>query len=319
MRGRQLARQPADGLGVDATHAGHGLGREVGGQLAHGVEAGHVLGRATQIDEAFGEQHVDHGHEEVGVAARADGDVLVGLLGRLGALGVDDDDAPAPLADALQPAGPVGRRGQRAVGCERVGAQDQQVVGAVEVGDGEAGGRPEHQRRADLFGPLVHGAGRVDVARAQGPDERLPVEQPGQVVDVGVAQIDRHRVPPVLLEDRRQAALDLGEGLVPRRRLQRAGGLVLDQRCTQPVGILVQLLEGRALGTDVAAAERVLPVTPDAADGAVVADLDLEAAGRLTERAGPEVRGHASNARAAPPAFPNRAGRPLSWASGRRC
>ena len=54
-----------------------------------------------------------------------------------------DDDAPAALADAAQPPAHVGRGHQAAVGRERVGAEHEQVVGAVDVGHGNA----ERRRR----------------------------------------------------------------------------------------------------------------------------------------------------------------------------
>ena len=72
--------------------------------------------------------------QQVRVGARADEVVLVGLLGRAAAARVDHDDAAAALPDRAQPAAHVGRGQQAAVGGERVGAEHQQVVGAVDVG-----------------------------------------------------------------------------------------------------------------------------------------------------------------------------------------
>ena len=69
-----------------------------------------------------------------------------------------------------------------------------------------------------------------------------------------------------------------------RRRRRR------DQGAAEPVGVLVELLERRALGADEAVAEHVVAVPPDALDG-VVAHRDFEAAPGLAQRAGAVVDG----------------------------
>jgi hypothetical protein len=74
-----------------------------------------------------------------------------------------------------------------------------------------------------------------------------------------------------------------GEGLVP------GGGAVaavsLDQRGSQPVGILVKLFQGGALRTDEARRERIRHVAPYPAN-LLVDDLDLQPAGRFAEWTG---------------------------------
>ncbi len=65
------------------------------------------------------------------------------------------------------------------------------MVGAVEIGHGNRRAGAEHQRRRHLLGELVDGAGRVDIARGQGPRQDLDVEQVREVVDVGVAEVER--------------------------------------------------------------------------------------------------------------------------------
>jgi len=106
-------------------------------------------------------------------------------------------------------------------------------------------------------------------------------------VGVGVAEVHGHRVAPVLLEDRQQPAFDLGEGLLPRGRVPLA--VALHEGGPEPVGILVQLLEGRPLRADEAGAEDVGAVAADALDG-LVDQGDLQATARLAEGAG-AVRG----------------------------
>src|SRR5438094_2645017 len=46
--------------------------------ISHRLHAVDELSCSTEIDEAFVEQHVHHRHQQQGVGAGADGDVLVG-------------------------------------------------------------------------------------------------------------------------------------------------------------------------------------------------------------------------------------------------
>ncbi len=84
--------------------------------------------------------------------------------------------------------------------------------------------------------------------------------------------------------------VDLGEGLVPAHLDE--GPVPLDHRAAQPVRVLVELAQGRALGADEAVAEHVGPVAADAAHPldpvGVAGDGDLQPAAGLAERAGPE-------------------------------
>jgi hypothetical protein len=92
----------------------------------------------------------------------------------------------------------------------------------------------------------------------------------------------------VLVDDGAQPLVDLAERLVPRDIDVAGRGAPL--RCSQTVGILVQVLERRALRTDEPAREHVLAVAADAHD-LPVGDGDLEAARRLAQRTGAEVDG----------------------------
>jgi hypothetical protein len=108
-------------------------------------------------------------------------------------------------------------------------------------------------------------------------------------VGVGVAEVDPDGVAPVDLDERQEPLLDLGERLVPADLDERA--VPLDQRPPEPVGVLLELAEGRPLGADEPVTEHVVAVAADARDslGAVAADeADLQATAGLAERAGAE-------------------------------
>ena len=214
-RGGELAGQPTDQLGVEAGGRGHDLGGERRRRLDDLVEAGDEVGAGAEVDEALAGDHLHHRHQQVGVGTGPDRHPLAGHLRRARAPRVDDHDRAAALDQPLEPAGPVGRGGERAVRRVRVGAEHEQVVGAVDVGHRHVEPAAEHQRRGDLLRALVDRGRREDVGGAEGPEDGPVVEHPGEVVGVRVADVHGRRVAAVLVEHREQPALDLGERLVP--------------------------------------------------------------------------------------------------------
>ena len=102
--------------------------------------------------------------------------MLVGVLGRARAARVDDDDLAAALADRAQPAADVGRRHQRAVGGQRVGARASAGAACGRgPGPGSSAARRTSARR-DVLGHLVDRRGREDVLACRAPCEHAAVE-----------------------------------------------------------------------------------------------------------------------------------------------
>ena len=135
----------------------------------------------------LGQDHVQQGHQEQGVAAGADGVVLAGVRGGLGAAGVEQHHAAATLADGPQAFAHAGRGEDAAVTGERIGAQHQQEVGAVDVRDGQQQRMPEHLGGGVVVGQLVS-AGRAEaVAGPQRFQERPGCQEGAAVVHAGVA------------------------------------------------------------------------------------------------------------------------------------
>src|SRR5439155_18166890 len=97
----------------------------------------------------------------------------------------------------------------------------------------------------------------------------------------------------VALEDGRQPALDLGEGLVPCRLDEAA--VTLDQRRAQPVRVFVQVFQRHALGAEEAAAEDIVFRTADRRDAALAVHArrgaDLQPAAGLAQGADAVVAG----------------------------
>jgi hypothetical protein len=98
-----------------------------------------------------------------------------------------------------------------------------------------------------------------------------------------VAEVDRDRIAPVLLEERGEAAVHGRERLLPADLLE-APVRPAPQRHAQPVGIVVQLLQRVRLRAEEPLREDVLLVSADRGDVAAVG-LDLEATGRLAQGA----------------------------------
>jgi hypothetical protein len=107
-------------------------------------------------------------------------------------------------------------------------------------------------------------------------------------VDAGVPGVDGEGVAAVAGDDAVEEAGRLGERLVPPDLDEPAAAP--QHRRPQPVRVVVELLEGRALGAEVAGAPHVVAVTPDAHDVVGRRQPDLEATARLAQRTDAERR-----------------------------
>ncbi len=289
----QLVRVPNSTV-VEPIRRRHRLGREVRRQPLDLVDAGKVPGPLPHVDEALLEEHPHHREEQQGVGAGPDREMLVGQLRGTGAPGVDDGEPPAAAAQRPDPAREVGCGAQAPVGVQWVGADDQEVVGAVQVRYGDGQRIAVEQPAGDMLGHLVDGGGGEDAAGAEGGEQDGRVEGAGDGVHIGVAEhhgdggtgrFARTRElggVAVRLDQRAQPGLDGGERLVPGGLRQRS--VAAHQGAGEPVGVGVQLTEGRAFGADEALAEDVVPVAADRGHPVTVHG-DAEPASGLTERA----------------------------------
>ena len=234
--------------------------------------------------------------------------MAVGQGGGLGAPRVHDHQPPAARAQLLQAALHTRRGHEAAVRGQRVGAQHQQIVRAVDVGYGQQQLMAEHQQRGQHVRQLVR-PGVADnravqpretgpvhrraclsfvlvAARAQRAREQLAVEDGAVVVHGRVALVERHRAASLRALDVRQAPGGLLQRLLPADLLPF--GAHAAQRTAQPVRILVQVLEGDRLGADVPAAEHVVGVSADGPHDTVL-DVHRDAAHRLAQVASAKV------------------------------
>jgi hypothetical protein len=253
------------------------------GELLEPVNEG---GDGAETGEALGEDHVHHCEQEPRVGTGNDRQVLVGDRGRLGAPGVDDDEAPAPGLELADPVAHPGRRHQAAVGRERVAAEAEEELGAVDVGHREHGLVAEELVGRELLRELIERGRGEPVAGPQRGDEREDEELRPEMMDGRIAGVETDGIVAVRALDGADARGDVVERVVPVDALPAVRRS--PQGKADPVRIVMQVLERRSLGTDVATRERVLAVPPDRED--VLAGVpDLESAHRLAQRARPEV------------------------------
>ena len=273
----QLPGDPTDGAGVDSCRCGDPLRceRDYGGSRP--VEA--LVEIRRRGNQVLLDQRCNNGGEEQGVGAGPDGEVLAGVGRRLGSTRVHHHHPTASLLDGLESPRPVGGGGQAPVGLVWVGAKHEQVMGAVDVRHRDEVGMAEHETAGDMFGHLVDRRCREDVLGAQGAQKYLPVEDPGEIVNVGVAQVDADSIGSVLGDDRRQTFADEGERLLPCGVAPAVVGA--DLRCSQPVWIGFELFESGTLGANEPVGEDVVAIAANATYH-VILDRDLQTAGGLT-------------------------------------
>ena len=214
-RSGELTGQSADGLGRHPGAALGVLGCHLAHELLHRSEPVDVRLGPTRMREAFRDDDVRHGREEEGVGAGLDEDMLIGDVGGLGASRVDDDEPAASLAQALESALDVGRGHDRAVGDERVATDDEQEVGAIDVGHREQQGRAEEQVRQQVLGLLVDTRRGVAIAGAQRLEQLRDVDDGRPAVGDRVAQVEADGVPAVARADVEESRGDEVECLAP--------------------------------------------------------------------------------------------------------
>ena len=285
-RGRELPGQHADRVGRHAASGRHPLGRVARGDRPEPIEAVGEVGQPPGSVQLLGEEDVEEAQEEAGVPARAHRDVPVGHGGGLGPARVHHHETPSPRPQRGEPVGDPGGGHQAAVRGDGVGPQHEQEAGPVDVGHREEELVPEHLERREHLRQLVHRGGREAGATSQRPGEERDAQDGPVAVHGGVAHVHAHRVAPVPALEVGDPVGRLGERVVPGDRFPAVPHP--PHRLADPQGVAHHVGDGGRLGADVAAAERVVPVTPDAGDAAAL-ELHGDAAGRLAQHAGVEA------------------------------
>ncbi len=94
----------------------------------------------TGVGQALAEHRVRDRREQQRIGARPDRHPLVGLFGGSRQSRIDDDHLAAARLDGLDATREVRSGTHAAVRCVRVGAEDHEVIGSVEVRHGDRHG-----------------------------------------------------------------------------------------------------------------------------------------------------------------------------------
>ena len=139
---------------------------------------------------------------------------MVGVVGGLGAAGVDDHDLAAASAQRRGASGVVGHAPHRAVRDVRIGADHDEQVAAVDVGHRHAEHVAEEPSDGELLGHLVERCGGEDVRRPEGRGEVEHVQHHPGAMHRRVADEQPGRRGAVVVANGDQPAFDLVERLV---------------------------------------------------------------------------------------------------------
>ena len=288
-RPREVAGQLPDDVGRHPGRLAHGLGREGRDHRLDGRKAVDIVERASGSRQALGNDHVGHGREQERVGARADEVVGIGDARCLRAARVDDHDPSASFANALEASLDVGRGHDRSVGYQRIAADDEQEVGAIDVGHRQQQRRAEEQITQQMLRLLVDAGRGVALARAQRLQQHGNEDDRPPAVRDRVAEIERDGVTAMSRSRLEQAVSDEVEGLIPADALPTRGST--SHGIAQAVRVVVQVLPGHALGAQVSPAHGIVAIPADAGH-TIGLDGDLQAARRLAEIARAVVHAH---------------------------
>ena len=275
--------KPTGVLRADARCTGDALRRELAYECRESVYVFYLAVETPQAHPSLREDYVQEGRKQQRICSWPDGDMVVGHRRRLGAPRINDNDAPAAIANSAQTPLHVRGRHEATVRHDRVCAKNQKVISAVEVRDRYEGEMPEHAKRGEHLRQLIDRACRIHVLRLKRPRKRQRMGHQSEVVRHGIAVVHRDRVTPVRVACTDQAvgrAIQrvFPRGLAPARPFADHGG-------ADAIGVVVEVREGCRLRTDVPAAERVVFVAADRPDMLAVC-FDENPARCFAERAG---------------------------------
>lgn len=224
------------------------------------------------------DQHMEHGQQQVDVTTGDDRDVLVGQPRGLGAAWIDHHDRAAALPHPLDALFGVRHGGHRPVRHGRIGPQDHQPVGAIDIGDRHEDIGSEDPPGRELLRELIDRRGGEEVAGQQRHPQQHAVQH-RRTVCRRVSQIHADRARTVFGADLAQPLPDLPERLVPSDRLEPIADSAY--RCAKPVRVVVQCTHRGGFGTDISLGQHIVGISLDP-DDAVVLDGDPDSAVRLT-------------------------------------
>ncbi len=90
-----------------------------------------------RVNEAFFKKNSDNSEQKIGIAAWLYKVMFIGNGSRFGFARVDHDKLTTALLNRLQPIFHIGHRHQAAIGRQGVTANNQHVIGVIDIGYGD--------------------------------------------------------------------------------------------------------------------------------------------------------------------------------------
>ena len=201
-----------------------------------------------------------HGREEIDVGVGSDlDDVAHRRDRRLDASRVHEADRGPTLASPAQDGHRIGDAQEAHVRHGRVLAEDEQIVGVVEIGDRVDCARAEDRLAARELVGAVLGPGAERPVHAELTKKARQGWARESVEAGGIPHVGRDRIRPRLVEDLSQLAGDLAQRVVPAETLESAGRGAAE-RVVQAIGVVMDVEPGEAFVASVALGDRVLAV-----------------------------------------------------------
>ena len=151
----ELRRKAARRLRADTGSRGNQFWREFPHQRCQRVEVLDATFETTGVDRSLRKHHMQHRGEQERVGSRPNRDMLVGRLGCLGPPRIDDNHASPAIADRAKTTPHVRSRHQAAIRHDRVGAEDEEEICAVEIRDRDERLVAEHAKGDEHLRNLI--------------------------------------------------------------------------------------------------------------------------------------------------------------------
>src|SRR5579864_3683085 len=217
--------------------------------------------------------------------------MFIGHVGSLSASWIDDNKPPTTRTHHLGFVAKIRHSPEASIGNHWICAQHQQKVSTLDVRYRNRKEVAEHQAARKMLGHLVQGRRGKNILRSQGATQARRVKQQREFVDDGISQRQSNRIRSMFGDDWRQAALNLGESLIPCGFLKAS--VAFNQRLAEAIRIFMQVLKSHAFGTEIAMAEDIGGV-PANAFYAAFGHSNFKATTCFTKRADPMVNGFIS-------------------------
>ena len=260
----ELGGKRVDGSNLPAAGVGEIGDREVPQRRPRLVPAFQHRRQPAGVHESGVVQRQQQRRQQGRITAGADEMMGVRNARRFAAARIDHGQAAAARLHFGDAALHVGHGPHAAIRCQRIAAEDHQMLRALDIGNREQRIVAIEKILRQLVRHLIDGGRRIDSPNPQRLLQRAGLHAQREIMCGGVANIERCRAARSL--DGSEFRTDFRKRRFP---LQRHPVFTHPLHWTgQPVGICFQIGNGIALGADMAARDRIVGVAAYADDAA---------------------------------------------------